>query len=71
MTDFLIESGLRVGRLPLIGAMMAGTSAKYAADIQMMNDLVFKSAYLDPIFSLRPHVNPVFVSPRRSQDQSP
>ncbi|OBZ67672.1 hypothetical protein A0H81_12453 [Grifola frondosa] len=40
MADFLVESGLRANRPPLVNSMMRGTSAKYAQDIQTMSALV-------------------------------
>ncbi|KAI0738944.1 bifunctional P-450:NADPH-P450 reductase [Daedaleopsis nitida] len=40
MSDFLLESGYRANRPALVNSMMRGSSAKYEADMNTMNDLV-------------------------------
>ena len=40
MGDFLLESGLRANRPPIMNTLMRGSNAKFAADMATMNQLV-------------------------------
>ena len=40
MGDFLLESGLRANRPPIMNTLMRGSSAKFEADMATMNHLV-------------------------------
>lgn len=40
MVDFLLESGKRANRLPIVQSMMRGVNAKYEEDMKTMNELV-------------------------------
>ncbi|TBU21312.1 bifunctional P-450:NADPH-P450 reductase [Dichomitus squalens] len=40
MGDFLLESGLRANRPPIMNTLMRGSSAKFEADLNTMNELV-------------------------------
>ena len=40
MGDFLVESGLRANRPPIMNTLMRGSSAKFVADLNTMSQLV-------------------------------
>ncbi len=45
MGDFLLESGLRSNRPPIMNTLMRGSSAKFEADMATMNQLVDERWY--------------------------
>lgn len=42
MADFLVESGRRANRPPLMNTFMRGSNAKYEEDMKTMNTLVLQ-----------------------------
>ena len=46
MGDFLTECANRANRPPIMNTLMRGSSAKYEADMKIMNDLVDECMFL-------------------------